>query len=251
MLVWASANVFSVDDDVFFTNWLIQKWFFGQCKFLILLTKLTFFVAAPCMTVHAYQIIYAFQHMKFQIYMFNNYVEELTKGFKTCEWKLLSDEVYQNEVNFRLKFLVKRHCDFLSWKNNLLMNMDHLILPFSMGGCLIGLSIALSFYQLTDESHSVMVLRASLFAIFAVTTFWSLITSGQTLQDEVVLIESLTLKINFLQSERIFSSFLVINWYTWNNENRKILLIILHNCLVPIKVKFTDTLAINYQLGMG
>jgi hypothetical protein len=27
MLVWASANVFSVDDDdeVFFTNWLIQK----------------------------------------------------------------------------------------------------------------------------------------------------------------------------------------------------------------------------------
>jgi hypothetical protein len=65
------------------------------------------------MTVHGYQIIYVFQHMKFQIYMFNKYVEELTKGFKTCEWKLLSDEVYQNEVNFRLKFLVKRHCDFL------------------------------------------------------------------------------------------------------------------------------------------
>ncbi|KAH0821061.1 hypothetical protein GEV33_001729 [Tenebrio molitor] len=101
------------DDEVFFTNWLIRKWFFGQSKFLILLTKLTYFVAAPCMTVHGYQIIYAFQHVKFQIYMFNKYVEELTKGFKTCEWKLLSDEVYQNEVNFRLKFLVKRHCDFL------------------------------------------------------------------------------------------------------------------------------------------
>jgi hypothetical protein len=96
-----------------------------------------------------------------------------------------------------------------------------------------------------------MFLRASLFAIFAVTTFWSLITAGQTLQDEVVLIESLPLKINFLQSERIFSSFLIINWYTWNNKNRKILLIILHNCLVPIKIKFTDSLAINYQLGMG
>jgi hypothetical protein len=96
-----------------------------------------------------------------------------------------------------------------------------------------------------------MQLRASLFAIFAVTTFWSLITAGQTLQDEVVLIESLPLKINFLQSERIFSSFLVINWYTWNNKNRKILLIILHNCVVSMKIKFTDTLAINYQLGMG
>jgi hypothetical protein len=96
-----------------------------------------------------------------------------------------------------------------------------------------------------------MQLRASLFAIFAVTTFWSLITAGQTLQDEVVLIKSLPLKINFLQSERIFSSFLVINWYTWNNKNRKILLIILHNCLVSMKIKFTDTLAINYQLGMG
>ncbi|KAH0822339.1 hypothetical protein GEV33_000452 [Tenebrio molitor] len=112
MLVWASATVYSVDDEVFFNNWLIQQWFFGQSKFLILFTKLTFFVAAPCMTVHGYQIIYAFQHVKFQIYMFNKYVEELTKGFKTCEWKLLSD-VYQNEVNFRLKFLVKRHCDFL------------------------------------------------------------------------------------------------------------------------------------------
>jgi hypothetical protein len=112
MLVWASATVYSVDDEVFFNNWLIQQWFFGQSKFLILFTKLTFFVSAPCMTVHGYQIIYAFQHVKFQIYMFNKYVEELTKGFKTCEWKLLSD-VYQNEVNFRLKFLVKRHCDFL------------------------------------------------------------------------------------------------------------------------------------------
>jgi hypothetical protein len=112
MLVWASATVYSVDDEVFFNNWLIQQWFFGQSKFLILFTKLTFFVAAPCMTVHGYQIIYAFQHVKFQIYMFNKYVEELTKGFKTCECKLLSD-VYQNEVNFRLKFLVKRHCDFL------------------------------------------------------------------------------------------------------------------------------------------
>jgi hypothetical protein len=108
MLVWASANVFSVDDEVFFTNWLIQKWFFGQTKFLIVLIKLTFFVATPCMTVHGYQIIYTLQHVKFQMYMFNKYVEELTKGFTTCECKFLFDE-----VNFRLKFLIKRHCDFL------------------------------------------------------------------------------------------------------------------------------------------
>ncbi|XP_068905194.1 uncharacterized protein [Tenebrio molitor] len=253
MLVWASANVFSVDDDdqVFFTNWLMQKWFFGHTKCLIILIKLTFFVAAPCMTVHGYQIIYTLQHVKFQMYMFNKYVEELTKGFTTCECKLLFDEVYQNEVNFRLKFLIKRHCDFLRWSKNILMKMDHLILPFSMGGCLVGLSIALSFFQITDESHSVRLLRASLFSIFGMTTFWSLITAGQTLQDEVVLVESLPLKIIFLQSERIFSSFLVINWYTWNNKNTKILLIILRNCLAPIKIKFTDSLAINYQLGMG
>ncbi|KAJ3634268.1 hypothetical protein MTP99_011165 [Tenebrio molitor] len=237
MLVWASANVFSVDDDdqVFFTNCLMQKWFFGHSKCLIVLIKLTFFVAAPCMTVHGYQIIYTLQHVKFQMYMFNKYVEELTKGFTTCECKLLFDEVYQNEVNFRLKFLIKRHCDFLRWSKNILMKMDHLILPFSMGGCLVGLSIALSFFQL-NESHSVRLLRASLFSIFGMTTFWSLITAGQTLQDE---------------SERIFSSFLVINWYTWNNKNTKILLIILRNCLAPIKIKFTDSLAINYQLGMG
>jgi hypothetical protein len=97
----------------------------------------------------------------------------------------------------------------------------------------------------------VRLLRASLFSIFGMTTFWSLITAGQTLQDEVVLVESLPLKIIFLQSERIFLSFLVINWYTWNNKNTKILLIILRNCLAPIKIKFTDSLAINYQLGMG
>nr|KAH0807253.1 hypothetical protein GEV33_015538 [Tenebrio molitor] len=101
------------DDQVFFTNWLMQKWFFGHTKCLIVLIKLTFFVAAPCMTVHGYQIIYTLQHVKFQMYMFNKYVEELTKGFTTCECKLLFDEVYQNEVNFRLKFLIKRHCDFL------------------------------------------------------------------------------------------------------------------------------------------
>jgi hypothetical protein len=46
--------------------------------------------------------------VKFQMYMFNKYVEDLTKGFTTCECKFLFDE-----VNFRLKFLIKRHCDFL------------------------------------------------------------------------------------------------------------------------------------------
>jgi hypothetical protein len=44
---------------------------------------------------------------------------------------------------------------------------------------------------------------------------------------------------------------MIPKWYTWNKRNRKTFLIMLSNSVAPIKIKFTENVAINYALGMS
>ena len=66
------------------------------------------------MIAHPFQILYITQHAKFQMYLFNKYVEEVccVHEKENLEENLLDDEIYQEEVRLRLMFLVRRHCDF-------------------------------------------------------------------------------------------------------------------------------------------
>jgi hypothetical protein len=40
-------------------------------------------------------------------------------------------------------------------------------------------------------------------------------------------------------------------WYNWNQNNKKMLLIALGNCLEPMKIEFSATLVINYDSGVA
>ena len=84
------------------------------CNFLFFVVKLTSHVIVLAMITHPFQILYITQHAKFQMYLFNKYVEEVccVHEKENLEENLLDDEIYQEEVRLRLKFLVRRHCDF-------------------------------------------------------------------------------------------------------------------------------------------
>jgi hypothetical protein len=51
-----------------------------------------------------------------------------------------------------------------------------------------------------------------------------------------------------LQSENMFLKFTATEWYTWNIRNRKKLVLILINTAQPLRLKFSESFVINFDL---
>ncbi|KAJ3620031.1 hypothetical protein MTP99_004025 [Tenebrio molitor] len=175
---------------------------------------------------YPFQMIYVTQHVTFQMYMCKILIEELS-SCKTLEEKLIYDEDYQDLTKLRLKSLIKRHSDFIRWRDNTLLIIKNLMIPFILAAIGITTSIALSLLQ------DVISWRSYLLLVCVVLTITSLISAGHHLEDE---------------SEKMLMSFSIPKWYTWNIKNRKLLLTILTNTTRPISLKFTNGLIVNNTL---
>ncbi|KAJ3620155.1 hypothetical protein MTP99_004142 [Tenebrio molitor] len=148
-LVWGTRIMSSDNDsELYFFQHILDKLCHRQANFFVLILKMTLYLAGLVMEVHAYQIIYCTQHIKFQMYMLSALIEKLGRDFEDSE-NLIRDEVYQEEIESKLKMIIDRHCDFIRWKNNTLMLMSNFIIPFTIGGIVIGISIVLSFLQVS------------------------------------------------------------------------------------------------------
>ncbi|CAH1380180.1 unnamed protein product, partial [Tenebrio molitor] len=107
------------------------------------------------------------------------------------------------------------------------MVMSNLIIPFTICAIIVGISIVLLFLQ------EVLSWRDYLLAVIALFTIPGLITAGQRFQDE---------------SENMFFKFTATEWYTWNIRNRKNLVLILMNTAQPLRLKFSESFVINFDL---
>ncbi|KAJ3622160.1 hypothetical protein MTP99_002685 [Tenebrio molitor] len=188
---------------------------------------MTMYLWALVVQAHAYQVIYVTQHFKFLMYMCNALIERLGSDVEGWE-NLIRDKVYQEQIESKLKIIIDRHCEFIRWKNNVLMVMSNLIIPFTIGGIIVGISILLLFLQIQNK-HFYMT------AVVAFSTALSLIAAGQFLQDE---------------SENMLLQLVKTNWYNWNTGNRKKLVLILINAAQPINLKFSEGFVINFKLLM-
>ncbi|XP_068899639.1 uncharacterized protein [Tenebrio molitor] len=226
-VTWATTHLLSHNPtETVFVRYVFHLLFPIQARFLIVFFNLMFYLAVLTMVAHAYQTIYTTQHVKFQIYMYKTLIQKMTDR-TDLEENLIYDGDYQELTESSLKFLINRHCDFIRCRDNALLQMKNLIVPFTLGAVVITTSFALSLLQ------DAISWRSCLFGVWTLLTITSLITAGHTLEDE---------------SEKMLASFSIPKWYTWNIKNRKLLLTILTNTTRPISLKFTDSFTINYTL---
>jgi hypothetical protein len=114
LLLWISSVILpNIDNTDFSFCCSFLRILLRRSKFLLIIYKLSFGLASFTTTTISYQLIYIIHHVKFQTYMFNKYVEELTSDFEGSDYMLIRDEDYQKEVSFRLKMLTRRHLEFL------------------------------------------------------------------------------------------------------------------------------------------
>jgi hypothetical protein len=57
--------------------------------------------------------VYFTQHLKFQLYLFNNSLMNITQDFDNDDEFLFYDDEYQKEIKNRLNFFIKRHIQFI------------------------------------------------------------------------------------------------------------------------------------------
>ncbi|KAJ3620097.1 hypothetical protein MTP99_004089 [Tenebrio molitor] len=226
-VTWATTLVVSHNPtETVFVRDIFHLLFPSQAKFLIVFFNLMFYLAVLATMAHPYQVIYTTQHVKFQIYMCKTFIQKMTDQ-TDLEENLIYDGDYQESTESRLKFLINRHCDFIRLRDNALLLMKNLIVPFTLGAVVLITSFALSLLQ------DAISWRSCLFGVWILLTITSLITAGHSLEDE---------------SEKMLASFSIPKWYTWNIKNRKLLLTILTNTTIPISLKFTDSFIINYTI---
>ena len=106
-LLWATVVVYSSFDILPPKNLVLYT-----CDYLFSVLKLASHVIVVAFMAHPLQVVYATQHVKFQMYLFNKHIEDIcSMDDEENEEELVDDERYQKEVRRRLNLLVKRHCE--------------------------------------------------------------------------------------------------------------------------------------------
>jgi hypothetical protein len=216
------------DSEEIFVQHIFDKWCPRQANFWVLIFKMSMYLAGLAMVAPSHQVIYSTQHIKFQMYMLSVLVERLGSDVEDSH-NLIRNEVYQKQIELKLKMIIDRHCDLIRWKSNGLMQMSNLIIPFVICTIVVGTSIVLSFLQ------EVMLWHTFVVALAVLSTMLSTVAAGQYLEDE---------------SENMLLRLVTTNWYNWNTRNRKKLVLILINAANPIQVKFSEGFIVNFKLLM-
>jgi hypothetical protein len=94
------------ESDTVFLVRLQRDWLPFQNIFLDIFLKLALCVIGFVSTAHAFHMLYITQHIKFQLYMLNEYIGKM--GDRDDD-ESVYDEAYQEEIGFRIKFCIKRH----------------------------------------------------------------------------------------------------------------------------------------------
>ena len=104
----------SHDLEWFFALRFFKDYFPGQYTILTVLYKTTFICIGYSMTVHAFQIIYYTQHLRYQIMLLNEHILNISNCcLDVNEDELFYDKEYQTTIEDRLKFCIKRWNEYL------------------------------------------------------------------------------------------------------------------------------------------
>ncbi|XP_044262283.1 uncharacterized protein LOC123009825 [Tribolium madens] len=226
-----------LDKDVFFPVYFFNKFLDKTCAtILIWIYRATFLLLGLVVVTCAHQLLYVIQQFKFQVYLLQKYVENITniEFFDEIDSILLKNVSYQKEVKRRIQFCVKRHIQILTAANQGMDFLKKWIPIYSITGILFLVSIVFSCVAFNGSLESVYF-RVSAISVVSVTTFCAIIFVGES---------------TATQSDVLSQINTYIRWCSLNRENLQFFAIISIITKEPYYIRFSDNLVINYELGI-
>ncbi|XP_044253104.1 uncharacterized protein LOC123004052 [Tribolium madens] len=221
------------DHEIFF----IMTWFEDNmlewADILSLGHRLTFLFVSFLMQAPCLQICYLLKHGQYQVGIIKVLVENIHFEFENLD-EIDFNEKFHDEIRKRLVFCVKRHISLFVTCNAIAKQAGIFVFLFAVTGAMLGVSLML-FLFLNEESLTLTYFRIWALIFVAILTGVQYIIQGQSIEDITV---------------EFFETLTRIKWYYWNKENKVIYQIFLINSSTPFCVKFSESLAANYKLGI-
>ncbi|KAJ3642021.1 hypothetical protein Zmor_028485 [Zophobas morio] len=202
----------------------------------------TYTLIAMALVASCNQVVYATCHFRIQIYLG---ISAMKKSFSVKiknskeVSRLLCARQFQKDVGIKMIFIIKRMNRIFEMTREYYKELSIYVMLFAVSGTLMGMGVLL-FFLLAMKLHVGLSLQKCLYAVCVVmsgvSTFAGFITSGQASED---IIE----EVHYM-----WSSF---PWYVLNRENSRIYLIFTGIIMRPCKIRFTETVSLNYELGVS
>nr|XP_008199790.2 PREDICTED: uncharacterized protein LOC103314750 [Tribolium castaneum] len=221
------------DNEIFF----IMTWFEDNllewADILSLCHRMSFIFVSVIMQAPCIQICYTIKHSQYQLGILKSILENIHQGFDNLD-ELVYDDNFHKEIKKRLVFCIKRHINLILVGRKMVRDTGIFVPFLSISGGMLGISLMMFFYVIEDTSTFVIVRLCGLIFVATVTGMLYII-QGQNIQDI---------------SEECFQTVTQMDWYYWNKENKKIYQIMFLNSFEPFTIRFSENLAVNYELGI-
>jgi hypothetical protein len=114
IMLWSTSYILSCDKDpqVIFIQIIFDKLCPREANICVFIFKTTMYLEGLAMVASTYQVIYITQQVKFQMYLCNAFIEGLNIHFQELEDPICYN-IYQKEIESKLKMIIDRHCLFL------------------------------------------------------------------------------------------------------------------------------------------
>jgi hypothetical protein len=242
---------FPYDEEVYFAMYLFDRWFPSCAPILKWFYRLTILVVAFAIVNSAHMFLYITEQLKFQTYLLLKHVDNITSLEEYCDDGLLiKNKHYQIAIERRIKFCIKRHIELIKYvsesvsyfffKINFSVISDCIrkvrkwIPLFAIIGILIFLSCIFYFFFHQDLSIG-RNLRVGGTFVAGVFTFCLLIFTGQSVENQTDVLH------------RINGNIL---WTTLDKKNLRLLMTMTLVLKTPIKLKFSENVIVNYEIGI-
>ncbi|KAJ3664076.1 hypothetical protein Zmor_008274 [Zophobas morio] len=224
-----------LDDDreIFYTIAMIEDYLPQWKNVLCFMYRSSFLILPLLMGTPFYIAIYMCCQMRFQIYMLLHLWESLDQKLIT---NITDDEKYNEMVKKVLVLSIQKNSRIQRTLRKLINDFKHFVFLFTVVGALQ--IICLIFFVISFEGS--LERRYSRFAMMTIPSglvFIHVIVNGQMVED-----------ITNRAFDEVLKS---LDWSRWNKENKKLYLIVLSNNQKPLKLKFSESVSLNYKLGLG
>ncbi|KAJ3641274.1 hypothetical protein Zmor_027786 [Zophobas morio] len=142
--------------------------------------------------------------------------------------------INQKEIAKTLKLLINYHSSTSGFARYIAKRIQFLVLPLEILGTAVLMSIVV-FYFWFEGSLKDQYLRVGAMTITSFTALVGTAVVGQEIED---------------YTDEIFDALVQVEWCDWNESNKKMYLMLLISLSKPIKIKFSENISVNYELGV-
>ncbi|KAJ3645954.1 hypothetical protein Zmor_023571 [Zophobas morio] len=220
----------------FFFFFEIAEQYFPQWKtfFTFTIKSALFVLAYTGVSIPGFASFYFYGHITLQKLMLKHCLQNINTNYDKVDNVRLSSVTYQRLINQRLLFCVTRHIDFCKYVVRIMRLLDVYVLPYEVLGTVVTASIFVFSFAF-EGSLAGQYFRIATFVAVSCTIVVGFVVIGQEIED-------MWQELSDAASE--------VEWYNWNQTNKRIYLIFLTNTSKVYKVKFSENISVNYELGL-